>query len=239
MSSAALLHDLRQRIRRLERADALAEPGARKPLPLALPLGFPEIDAALPEGGLPRGELHDIAAAPGSEGTSAAGFAAMLLARLAGKDGVVVWCRRGRDLYGPGLAGLGLDPARVVVVRAGRTAELLWAMEESLRGGAPAAVLCEIAGDIAPVAARRLQLAAGRSGVTALLLRPGGTLLSLPATTRWRVLAAASAPDGHPRWRVELLRCRGGTDGPRSWLVAHEERWKEGIPAQRGAAASS
>jgi protein ImuA len=74
------------------------------------------------------------------------------------------------------------------------------------------------------VASRRLQLAAERSGITAFLLRrwhEGGQAArerALPnaAVTRWRIAALPSRPSlgepgvGHPRWRVELLRCRGG-----------------------------
>jgi protein ImuA len=74
-----------------------------------------------------------------------------------------------------------------------------------------------------------LQLAAERSGITALLLRrwrEGGQAArerALPnaAVTRWRITALPSRPTrdkpgvGRPRWRVELLRCRGGE--PASW----------------------
>jgi protein ImuA len=74
------------------------------------------------------------------------------------------------------------------------------------------------------VASRRLQLAAEHSGITAFLLRrwrEGGQATrerALPnaAVTRWRIAALPSRPSlgepgvGNPRWRVELLRCRGG-----------------------------
>jgi protein ImuA len=74
-----------------------------------------------------------------------------------------------------------------------------------------------------------LQLAAERSGITAFLLRrwrDGGQAArerALPnaAVTRWRIAALPSRPlrdepgVGHPRWRVELLRCRGGE--PACW----------------------
>ena len=143
-----------------------------------------------------------------------------------GEVGVVLWCLPRPDLYGPGLAAHGLDPGRVVLVRASRDAEILWAMEEGLRAPGIVAVVGEV-GSLPMVASRRLQLAAERSGITAFLLRrwrDGGQAArerALPnaAVTRWRIAALPSRPlrdepgVGHPRWRVELLRCRGGEPG--------------------------
>ena len=146
------------------------------------------------------------------------------------RDGIVLWCLPRPDLYGPGLAILGLDPARLVLVRAWRDAEILWAIEEGLRATGVAAVVGEV-GAFPAVASRRLQLAAERSGVTAFVLRRwrdgarAARERGLPnaAATRWRIAAQPSVPAraepgiGHPRWRVELLRCRGGA--PACWEV--------------------
>jgi protein ImuA len=115
-----------------------------------------------------------------------------------------------------------------VLVQASRDAEILWSMEEGLRAPGIVAVVGEI-GSFPMVASRRLQLAAERSGITAFLLRrwrDGGQAArerALPnaAVTRWRIAALPSLPIrgepgvGHPRWRVELLRCRGGE--PACW----------------------
>src|SRR5215469_8371757 len=149
------------------------------------------------------------------------------------EDGLVLWCLARPDLYGPGLAAHGLDPERVVLVRTSRDAEILWAMEEGLRSPGIAAVVGE-GGTLPAVARRRLQLAAERAGTTAFLLRRwrnGGQAAherTLPnaAATRWRITALPShvAPGepgvGRPRWRVELLRCRGGE--PASWEMPGE-----------------
>src|SRR5437764_25128 len=120
--------------------------------------------------GLARGALHEILGAGGDEedGALAAAFGAGILGRLVA--GMVLWCLPRPDLYGSGLAAHGLDPRRLVLVQAPRDAEILWAMEEGLRAPGIAAVVGEI-GALAAVASRRLQLAAERSGVTALLLR--------------------------------------------------------------------
>jgi protein ImuA len=141
---------------------------------------------------------------------------------------MVLWCLPRPDLYGPGLAAHGLDPARIVLVRAPRDAEILWAMEEGLRAPGILAVVGEV-GAFPAIASRRLQLAAERSGITAFLLRrwrDGGQAArerALPnaAATRWRIAAIPSRAlrnepgVGHARWRVELLRCRGGE--PACW----------------------
>ena len=256
-----------------------------------MPFGLAAVDRVLPGGGLARGALHEILGAGGDEedGALAAAFAASIVARLAPAgggdwagdgastgDGIVLWCLARPDLYGPGLAAQGLDPARLVLVRAARDIEILWAMEEGLRTSGVAAVVGEI-GILPDVASRRLQLAAERSGITAFALRrwrnseQAARERNLPnaAMTRWRVQALPSQPIpiptpstlrprisgdpgaavtafavldprfrggdgmaggnspkeepgiGHPRWRVELLRCRGGE--PACWEIEIRE----------------
>ena len=220
-----LFPELRERIRRIERPTAA--------ICGVLPFGIAAIDRVLPGGGLARGALHEILGAGGDEedGALAAAFAAGILGRLAATgNGMVLWCLPRPDLYGPGLAAYGLDLAHLVLVRAPRDAEILWAMEEALRASGIAAVIGEV-GTLAAVASRRLQLAAERSGITAFMLRrwrDGGQAArerNLPnaAVTRWRIAAVPSQPPwgesggGRPRWRVELLRCRGGE--PACWEV--------------------
>ena len=212
-----LIERLRERIRRIEGGIPANEADRSR----VARLGDPRIDGHLPGGGLPRACLHAISGGDGA----ATGFCAGLLARLAGPRGTVLWCRRDGDLYGPGLAAFGLTPERLIVVRARRPADVLWAMEEALRSGAPAAVLGE-AVTVEPTAARRLQLAAETGGVTGLLLTGDGGM-RLPAASRWRVATAASAEDGGflavaPRWQVELLSCRGGR--PAEWTM----EWQDG-----------
>ena len=237
MSRAADLSALRDRIRHLEQP---ARHGV-------LPFGVAEIDRVLPGGGLALGAVHEITGAGGDEedGAAAAGFAAGILARLGPKDGTgpVLWCLRRPDLYGPGLMAHGLDPARLVLVEARRDDAILWAVEEGLRSGLTpgltpglSAVVGEV-GQLPMVAGRRLQLAAERSGVTALLLRrwrnaaeaAAGRDQPSAALTRWRVAVLPSIPSslgagkgwgpgiGRPCWRVALLRCRGGE--PDAWDV--------------------
>ena len=197
----------------------------------AAPFGLAPVDRVLPWNGLPTACLHELTAAAPVDG-SAAGFVAIVLARLGEAEGArprsVLWCAPGNGLYGPGLAGYGLDTRRLVLVRGRSQADLLWAMEEGLRSGAVAAVVGEVQ-DADLTATRRLQLAAEAGRSTALLLKtsrqkPGeGKSAPSAAVTAWRIAAAPSAPApygigvGAERWRVELVRCRGGV--PRQWLL--------------------
>lgn len=224
----AVLERLRRRIRGLEGSFCKGDGDG------VLRFGVPALDEALPWGGLPRAALHEVLAV---DGGSAAGFCGALLARLAQGTGAVLWCRRGRGrgLYGPGLAAFGLDAARLIVVQGRTPVDVLWVMEEALRSGALAAVLGET-DDLDATAARRLQLAAeGGHGTAALLLRRDrGEPQPTPALTRWRIAAAPGGLTGgrpgvgRPRWRVDLLKARGGILGEaRSWLV----EWRDGTTA--------
>ena len=218
----ALSAGLRRGIARLER-----RPAAVERLPGGVPpwrFGLDALDAALPGGGLAPDGLHEAAGRAGADGATAAVFLIALLRRLARRDGrdTVLVChgrhasgRSGRP-YGPGWHDLGLDPAHLLFLRAGRDRDILWAMEEGLRCGALAAVLAEVDGTDFTVS-RRLSLAA-REGLTpALLLRHDGLGPASAALTRWRVGALAGRADpfdahapGTPCWRLDLMRCRGG-----------------------------
>jgi protein ImuA len=220
----ATLQGLRTAIARIERGGLVGPTGA-------LPFGIPEIDDALPGGGLPPAALHEIigsgidvefAAAP-------ALFAAGLLAR---HPGPVLWVLERHDLFAPALAAAGLHPDRVIYAEAGRDGALL-VMEEGLRHPGLAGVVAEVSARLSLTASRRLHLAAQGGGALALLLRrrthPDG---AIAAATRWRIgpepsaapLWQASRPGaaqtpglGRLRWRLELTRCRGGRAG--SWVV--------------------
>ena len=218
------LDQLRDTIARLERGST--HPNA----PTPLPFGLSSIDAALPGGGLPLAAVHEIAGtgADVEHGAAAALFAAGILARI---PGPVLWVLERQDLFAPGLAAAGLDPDRVIYAEAGRRDALL-VMEEGLRHRGLAGVAAELSGRVTLSASRRLQLAAEATGVTGLLLRrpaKGEAELAgaVAAVTRWRIGALPSPPPipdapevpglGRARWRLDLVRCRGGRTG--SWIT--------------------
>lgn len=189
-----------------------------------LPFGIAALDRCLPGGGLRCGALHEVIGAAADIGSAAvpALFVAGVVARLAGP---VLWCLRRGDLHGPALAEAGLHPDRVIYAEAGSDAAVLPVMEEGLRHPGLAAVVGESA-RLPLVAGKRLALAAEGSGALAVVIRRcrrrEGIAEPTASVTRWRVSALPSAPLaipglGRSRWRLELLRCRGGGEGV--WMV--------------------
>lgn len=127
-------------------------------------------------------------------------------------------------LYGHGLSALGLDPERLVLVETARRNDTLWAIEEALRSGAPAAIV-GIIDKLDLKFSQRLHLAALDCGLPLLLLRPAHNLESSAAATRWRVGTAEAARDRfglivRPRWHLSLERCRNGRPG--EWSVEYD-----------------
>lgn len=204
----------------------------------AISLGVKAIDNALPALGLARGALHEIAGSPElADDAAATIFVAGIAAQ---SDGVVIWCLRWRDLFAPSLFLAGLDLNRVIFVECGNDSGVLAAMEEALRHPG----LCMVVGELRrfqTTASKRLQLAAEKSGVTALIFRRWAktdeTLQGTASVTRWRIRAAPSEAlsipaIGRPRWRVDLERARGGGE-PQSWILeACDAQGRIALPAE-------
>lgn len=192
--------------------------------------GAPGLDGVL-GGGIARAALHEVYAPGTADLAAATGFAVGLAIRAAGMR-PILWVRQdvvdaetGR-LHPPGLTELGLDPARVLLVRARDAEGVLRAGSEAARCPALGAVLIEPWGEprrLDLTASRRLSLAAEGSGATTLLLRAAVSPMASAAATRWQVAALpsraleANAP-GDPAFSVRLLRHRGGL-GEREWRV--------------------
>lgn len=211
-STPSAVSELRARIARLEGRTAHQR--------TVLPFGVAAIDRILPEGGLLRGALHEVAGGGGGtvDGAAAALFAAGIAARSGGQ---VLWCVTRPDLFAPALAQAGLAPGRLIYLEAGDDKMVLACMEEALRHGGPSAVVAEVS-RLSMTASRRLQLAAETSGTLGLAVRrwrrqTEAADFGMPtaSTTRWRVSALPSAPlpvpgVGRPRWLLELIRSRAG-----------------------------
>lgn len=192
--------------------------------------GAPTLDGAL-GGGIARAALHEVYAPGTADLVAATGFAVGLAIRAAGPR-PILWVRQdvvdaetGR-LHPPGLTELGLDPGRVLLVRARDAEGVLRAGSEAARCPALGAVLIEPWGEprrLDLTASRRLSLAAEGSGATTLLLRAAISPQPSAARTRWQVAALpsraleANAP-GDPAFSVRLLRHRGGVS-EREWHV--------------------
>ncbi|HEY2134976.1 MAG TPA: ImuA protein [Xanthobacteraceae bacterium] len=215
---AAIVDDLRRLLPRLESVAAPAR---------ALPFGLTALDSHLPQRGLTLGALHEVAPQQHGDTPAAFGFVAALLARFIPVSRPLLlvgapraFAEHGRP-HGHGLNRLGLDPARLILVETKTDKQALWAMEEALRSGVPAAVAGMI-GKLDLKTSQRLHLAAAAAGLPLVLLRPAKAGEASAAATRWRIGAAEAARDRfglvtHPRWNVRLERCRNGRPG--EWLL--------------------
>lgn len=215
-------------------------------------LGAPSLDAAL-KGGLAQAAVHEVLADPAHPAT-ATGFCLALALRVCGSsvrpgrenpgtarlqpgpddgDRYVIWIRQeatvveAGHLYGPGLAALGLDPARLLLAHLRTPVDVLRAGLEAARCQAVAAVILETMDRGAKIdltATRRLKLAAEKLGVTVFLLRTSGATVAGGVETRWRIGPARAASD-LPCFDLRLLRHRAGLPEMR-WQVEwdHERR---------------
>ena len=219
------LASLRGSIERIEaHADATA--------PARVALGHAEADATL-QGGLALAAVHEVFA-EGRQSAAATGFIAGLAGRVAARR-PLVWIRQdfaeieSGALSMSGLAELGLDPRRVVTVRAADVDAALRTAADALACDALGAVVLEVWGEARQfdlVASRKLTLAAQASGVTGLLLRVAAEPQPSTAETRWIVRAAHSPPAavgsawGAPVFDAQLVRNRHGPVG--RWIM----EWK-------------
>ena len=219
-----MLASLRGSIERIEaHADAA---------PLRVTLGHADADATL-QGGLALAAVHEVFA-EGRQSAAATGFIAGLAGRAAARR-PLVWIRQdfaeieSGALSMAGLAELGLDPRRVVTVRAADVDVALRTAADALACDAVGAVVLEVWGEARQfdlVASRKLTLAAQASGVTGLLLRVAAQPAPSTAETRWIVRAAHSPPAsvgsawGAPVFDAQLVRNRHGPVG--RWIM----EWK-------------
>jgi protein ImuA len=232
-SRAARLAELRLLLSRDQGLQGWQE-GWQQGLHAKLPFGVGALDSHLPNGGLPCGALHEVVPAREAALPAAFGFVIAVLARFrstfpdTAKKIIFVLPRYGSRqcgrLSGHGLNSLGFDPRRAIMVEATNRDDTVWAMLEALRSGAPQAVVGLI-DRLDLKTSQKLHLAAADCGVPLLLLRPSQTLESSAAATRWRIGTAAAARDrfgtyAHPRWRLQLERCRNGRPG--EWVVEYD-----------------
>lgn len=171
--------------------------------------GLPELDAVLAAGGFSRGSLVEwLVPGPGS----GAGTLALAAVREACRDGppLVVVDGSGR-FYPPGAAALGIDLARVLIVRPRRSADELWAIDQALRTRGMGAVLAW------PEKAdqrwlRRWQLAVEQSGVIGLFIR-SDRVRGEPCFSDVRLQVSPLAGQGGRRIRIAIVRGRLGASG--------------------------
>ena len=139
-----------------------------------------------------------------------------------------------------GLAMLGLDPARLIIVTPMHFGEALWAADQAAACGDLAAVVLHVAGNPARLdltATRRLLLRAQTSGTRVFILRQGGAADATATITRWAVSPAPSAHEktgiGPPAFHAYLERNRNGQTGAWQMQWDHEKRMFSHVPADK------
>jgi protein ImuA len=194
-------------------------------------------------GGLALSELHEIVPASPTHAGAALGFALGLVLAAPVRTGTIVFVQQdfaaveAGALYGLGCDLFGLDPARLLVVRAATPGDALRAMEEALKTRGLTAVIGELAqsgeaADLTPT--RRLSLAAQKGGALALLLRQYPFSEASAAATRWRVAAAPGDADsfgglGRTGFSLTLTKNRRGPCG--TWVLQWDHHGTCFIPA--------
>jgi protein ImuA len=174
-----------------------------------------------------RAPLHEIGpSATGSE-AAALGFSLALAARWAGTAGIfwageeAAFSEEGAP-YPVGLAQYGLALDKLIVIRAKKREETLWAAEQAL-AATGAVVICALGAQGRALdlkASRRLLLFAERHHARCLLLMPENGPSA--AWTRWRIAPSESHASedelGAPSFVAELTRNRAGPSGARFTL---------------------
>ena len=155
-----------------------------------IPSGHAELDAELPGGGWPRGNLTEILV--DRSGLGELSLLLPALAQLSAAGGWLALVAPPWLPHAPAWAATGVAPERLVVVRAGRQAA--WCVEQLLASGGFAAVLAWPPAGLDARTLRRLQLAAAGRPVFACL---------------WRSTAAGASPSPAPL-RIALAAGEGG-----------------------------
>ena len=228
--SASIMQQLSREVRGLETA------GRQATNKQTLSCGCEALDHCLPDGGyVPGSVIEYLRAMPGC-GASTLAFTAAAAA-MKSTNGFVVIIDTQHNIYPPALASWGIDLEKVVLVRPQSDVDALWAVDQSLRTPAVAAVVADVQ-RIDDRAARRMQLAAEQGGGLALLLRPASARRAPSwADVQWVVRGlpsqdaeptqnisprpGASAANAHTapfpaedrRLQVQLVRVRGGKAG--------------------------
>jgi protein ImuA len=182
---------------------------------------------ALPGGGLSAGlcELQ-----PENGWSPALGFGLGLAASLlAVRPGPLIWvvapgaAAEAGLPYAPGLAGFGIAPERLLLVRPACLQDALWALEQAAGCAGAGVVLAALPGaaEIGLTPGRRLHRAAERAGLCLVAARLSSGPPIAAAGLRLRVggrpsvppdwaAGPALPPPGAPVWSVQVERARGG-----------------------------
>ena len=174
----------------------------------ALTSGHAELDAELPGGGWPRGNLTEILV--DRSGIGEMSLLLPALARLSGEGGLLALVAPPWLPHAPAWLAAGVAPERLLVIRPGKQGA--WCIEQLLKSGGFAGLLAWPEAGIDARALRRLQVAAEGQAVFAVLWR-STAVAAIPSPAPLR-LALTVGADG---LAVRILKRRGR---PASRLLA-------------------
>lgn len=170
----------------------------------------------VPKTMLRAGTVHECRAPEATAGHMA--VVTVLLAQLPGSV-PILWVSRTADAYPPGLAWLGLDPARCLFAEAKDDPQILSMLETGLRGGMAGVAECCA---LPRLAARRLALAAKTGGGIGFLLRHAAAFTPADSSafaTRWLI---SPAPGG--LLLARLLYAKSGRTGKFLYEISEEKK---------------
>ena len=176
-----------------------------------------------------RRRLHAIHPASAGQEAAATAFALGVILSLDNRDAAprpLLWvlsaaARREVGLpYGPGLAAIGLDPARVVVVEARTALAALAAAEMGLEETGLAGVLVDLPARLPAdmlKLGKRLSLRAEQQATPCCLVHATKAAVEMPVASRWQVasrpVARSFTPDFNPAFDAALVKNRFGALG--------------------------
>ena len=168
--------------------------------------GFRALDDALVDHGWPPAGLVELLSE--DYGIGELRLLSPALATLSSSDDrCIAWVNPPHLPYAPALQSVGIDPARVLLVRANDHAEALWAFEQSSKSGACSAVLGWFADPkLRFTEVRRLQFAAKQGRTWANLFRP----LDAAREASSAELRLRLEPLSEDRLNVDIVKRRGG-----------------------------
>jgi hypothetical protein len=135
----------------------------------SLALEWPELDALLPDGGLPRGVV-ELAAPHGRGGATSVALAAVRAGQARGQKAWCAWIDPEGTLHAPGVVAAGVALERMLVVRAPRAGLERVALKIVASGAFEVVAIDLDSRPRAEMLVRKLALAAEPSGATVLLL---------------------------------------------------------------------
>lgn len=176
-----------------------------------IPTGHAALDAALPGGGWPVGEMTELLTDCCGHGELSLLLPLMVNASNTTNAGEAdrrdCWLAWVAPPHAPGLSALaaaGLHTSRLLLIEAGTAGERAWSLRQALRSAACTVVVGWL-DRIDGAMLRRLQLAVREAAIPLILFRPASEARSAsPAAVR--LLLSASAPGV---LRIDILKRRG------------------------------